>query len=266
MSTPTRVVYSIIHATLLIFLAVSSTAGSLPGGTIEAQFPLELDHVFVWVTKGAPEASALQQAGLQLQPETHQHHGQGTASKIFIFENVYLELIWIEDETVAAKNATRSGIDMLTRARWKQTGASPFGVGLHRATGNSAELPFPVRHYWAEWMQPNTIIEFAQSVTNTSEPMYFVVPEYLSVGSPATQARLKEKLQGSAHKLGVSRLTNLKIVTTGSRLTSTSEALTRGGIVTIERGTKAVAELTFDGARQNKTLDLRTKLPLVLKY
>lgn len=250
---------------VLLFFGLFGKA-SLSDANASQQFPLELDHVFVWVTKGAPEAEALQQAGLQLQPETHPHTGQGTTSKIFIFENVYLELIWIEDEQVAAKNAARSGIDMLRRARWKQTGASPFGVGLHRRSGESGELPFPVRHYWSEWMQPNTIIEFAQTVTNASEPMYFVLPEYISVGSSATQARLKETLKSSPHRLGVSRVTDLKMVTTGSRLTSTSETLRRGGVVQVELGKTPLAVLSFDNVRQNKTVDLRPKLPLLLKY
>ena len=247
---------------------ITSLFGSAPdvAGQTPKDFPLELDHVFVWVMKGAPEAQALQQAGLQLQPETHPHTGQGTASKIFIFENVYLELIWIEDEQVAMKNATRSGIDMLRRARWKQTGASPFGVGLHRKSGESGELPFPVRLYWAEWMKPDTTIEFAQTVTTANEPMYFVLPEYISVGGPAVQARLKETVKSNPHQLKVSRLTDLKIITTGSRLTSTSEWLTRGGVVTVERGSAPLAQLTFDGGRQGKSVDLRPRLPIVLKY
>ena len=266
MSTSNTLVYSIVRATLLIFLAGSFTAGSSSRGQTASQFPLELDHVFVWVTKGAPEAQALQQAGLHLQPDAHPHTGQGTASKIFIFENVYLELIWIEDEQVATKNAARSGIDMLRRARWKQTGASPFGVGLHRKSGESGELPFPVRLYWAEWMKPDTTIEFAQTVSTATEPMYFVLPDYISVGSPAVQARLKETVKTTPHQLGVSRLTDLKIITTGSRLTSTSERLTQGGVVKVERGSAPLAQLTFDGGQQGKSVDLRPRLPIILKY
>lgn len=98
-------------------------------------FPLELDHVFVWVTKRAPEAKALEGVGLMAYGETTHHIGQGTASKVFVFENAYLELIWIEDEQAAIKNAARTGIDMKTRAQWKLSGASPFGIGLHYIPG-----------------------------------------------------------------------------------------------------------------------------------
>ena len=69
-----------------------------------------------------------------------------------------------------------------------------------------------------------------------------------------------------AGKNGESRLTNLKIVTTGKRLTSTTETLMRGGVVTVEQGKSALAQLTFDGGKQEKTVDLRPRLPIVLKY
>ena len=230
------------------------------------EFPLELDHVFVWVTKEAPEARALEQAGLQINGDTYRHTGQGTASKVFTFENVYLELIWIDDEQAAAKNAVRSGIDMTTRAGWKRTGASPFGVGLHRVTDNKSVIPFPVRHYWAEWMMPDTVIEFAQTVTNLNEPMYFVVPEYISIANPTVRGRLNDPSKPTSQPLGISRLSNLRIVTTGNKLTSTSELLARGGLLKIERGKTPLIELTFDSGKQGKSINLRPQLPVVLKY
>lgn len=265
MTSTLKLLRQIAWVWLTILFSWSGNASNATGNTPQP-FPLELDHVFVWVTKGAPEAAWLQKAGLQLQPETHPHIGQGTASKIFIFENLYLELIWIEDEQAAAKNAARSGIDMVQRARWRKSGASPFGVGLHRLLGVEGPLPFPVTNYWAEWMQPNTNIEFAQSTSNMSEPMYFVLPGYLSINTPGMEQRLKETLQSNRHALGVSRLTNLKIITTSQKLTTTSAELTRGGVLNVERGKKPLAELTFDGGKQNKSVDLRPKLPLVLKY
>lgn len=256
----------IATASLFIFLTGFTDNRSRLGARAPEEFPLELDHVFVWVTKGAPEARALENAGLQIQDRTNQHTGQGTASRVFIFENLYLELIWIDDEQAAAKNAARTGIDMMARAGWKTTGASPFGVGLHRLPGSGGTIPFPVTHYWAEWMKPDTIIEFAQTVTNNSEPMYFVVPDYISTGSQAMRDMLKERFKTSSHRLGVTRLSSLRILTTGKKLTATSELLARSGIMKVERGKAPLVELTFDGGRQNKSVNLRPLLPVVLKY
>ena len=247
-----------------IFLAAPLPAYQSPPA--EA-FPLELDHVFIWVTKGAPEAKALEDVGLRAFGEIARHTGQGTASKVFVFENAYLELIWVDDEQAAAKNAVRAGVDMQTRARWKQTGASPFGVGLHYLPGKAKSAPFPVIKYWAEWMQPNTSIEFAQVVTTHREPMYFIVPDYLSV----TDAAMQEFIRQSSPKvetggLNVKRITGVRINAVAKRITPTARLLTRNKAVIIERGKEAMMELTFDGGKQGKKLDLRTNLPLIMRY
>ena len=216
----------------------------------------------VWVTKGAPEIKALEDIGLRALAEATHHIGQGTASRVFVFENAYLELIWVDDEQAATKNAARTGIDMKTRAQWKQTGASPFGIGLHYLPGKAA-APFPVTKYWAEWMKPNTTIEFAQDVTTNTEPMYFILPDYLSV----TDAALREiRSKMKPHGLDVKRITNVRITAVEKKLTSTAGMLTRDGVVIIESGKAAVMELTFDGGKQGKTLDLRANLPLVVMY
>ncbi|HST23622.1 MAG TPA: VOC family protein, partial [Blastocatellia bacterium] len=134
-------------AFVVIFLAVSlpNNACLLAYQSSSAKtFPLELDHILIWVTKGAPEIKALEDIGLQAFGETTHHIGQGTASKVFVFENAYLELIWVDDEQAATKNAARTGINMKTRAQWKQTGASPFGIGLHYLPGKASAAPFPV--------------------------------------------------------------------------------------------------------------------------
>lgn len=234
--------------------------------TFKEEFPLQLDHVLVWVAKGAPEAKALESVGLQIQGHANKHTGQGTASKIFIFENLYFELIWIEDEQAVARNAARTGIDWTARAQWQKTGASPFGVALHRPFDRNTAIPFPVTRYWAEWMKPDTIIEFAQTVNNPSEPMFFVVPDYISTDGPAMKDMLSKRFKRSPHQLGVSRVSKLRIVQTGKKLTTTSELLSQGGIMKVETGKTPLLELTFDGGAQKKNTDLRPQLPIVLKY
>jgi len=74
--------------------------------TIRAQ-SLEVDHLWIHVSPGAPEAAALSAAGLEVDRNAGvvQHTGQGTASIFLRFQNVYLELIWIEDGALLQKVA-----------------------------------------------------------------------------------------------------------------------------------------------------------------
>ncbi|HWC77552.1 MAG TPA: VOC family protein, partial [Blastocatellia bacterium] len=206
----------LIPCAFLILLALSSAA--LPASQSPNTFPLELDHVFIWVTKGAPEAKALEDAGLQMLGEISKHTGQGTASRLFVFENAYLELIWIDDDQAASRNAARTAVDMVVRANWKQTKASPFGVGLHRIAGVTNPIPFQVIEYWSDWMKANTSIQFARVVTNDKEPMYFVLPEYLAVPDAAAREKVRQTNPNHPwlvkHRLGLSKLTSARITTT----------------------------------------------------
>jgi hypothetical protein len=234
-------------------------------------FPLERDHIFIWVSPGAPEATVLQKMGLYTDGKVHKHVGQGTSSVVFVFENAYLELIWIDEPQTARRRSRDMGTDLLARVAWRQTGASPFGVGLHhRAAGNS-DLPFPTRKYWAEWMKPDTFISIAESSANLKEPFYFVVPDYIAVPSAEQLKLLLDKQpdyrQNFNHALGLRRLTGIQITSNQARkLSPTASMLSKNGVVVLKRGKSSHAELTFDGGMQGKALDVRPTLPLILKY
>lgn len=234
-------------------------------------FPLERDHIFIWVSQGAPEAAMLQKLGLYTDGKIHKHVGQGTSSMVFLFENAYLELIWVDEPEVARRKGQEMGTDLLARVAWRQTGASPFGIGLHHRTAGSRDLPFPARSYWAEWMKPDTLIFIAESSGNLREPFYFVVPDYIAVPSAE---RLKQLLDNQpeyrknlTHAVGVRRLTGIKIVSNQVRkFSETASMLSKNGVAVVKRGKSSHAELTFDGGSQGKALDVRPTLPLILKY
>jgi hypothetical protein len=234
-------------------------------------FPLERDHIFIWVSPGAPEAATLQKLGLYTDGRVHKHVGQGTSSIVFLFENAYLELIWVDEPEVARQKSQEMGTDLLARVAWRQTGASPFGIGLHRLAAGGSDLPFPTKMYWAEWMEAGTFISIAESSANLGEPFYFVVPDYLAV-PPAE--RLKQLLDNQpeyrknfTHSLGLRRLTGLKIISNQpGKFSETTSLISKNGVAVVKRGKSPHAELTFDGNAQGKALDVRPALPLILKY
>ncbi len=234
-------------------------------------FPLERDHIFIWVSTGAPEAVVLQKLGLYTDGRVHKHVGQGTSSMVFLFENAYLELIWVDEPEIARRRSQDMGTDLLARVAWRQTGASPFGVGLHHLAAGNSDLPFPTKKYWAEWMKPDTFISIAESSVNLKEPFYFVVPDYLAVPS-AEQLKLlldsqPEYRNNFTHALGVRRLTSIQITSNrAGKFSETASMLAKNGVAVIKRGKSSHAELTFDGGTQGKTLDVRPTLPLILKY
>ncbi|NER33878.1 MAG: VOC family protein [Oscillatoria sp. SIO1A7] len=227
---------------------------------MDANFPLELDHILVWVSPKAPEAQILAEFGLQ-RKDYKEHIGQGTASYFFFFENAYLELIWIDDEQAALDNAARTGIDLRSRASWRETGASAFGVGWRRRSPSLEELPlFPVK-YSAEWMEPETYLELSDNFNQTTEPLYFIIPEYMSV----PQRIIAEPIV--PHPLGIKNVTSARVtLPQREQLSPVASELSRHTPVAFEAGTDSLLELTFDGGSRGQTLDARPTLPIVLKF
>ncbi|MBE7215258.1 hypothetical protein MK852_08775 [Shewanella benthica] len=281
----------LLRSSLFLSLLMASLISNAKPQKSETDFPLEHDHILIWV-KGAPEAIALQQFGFTTDGKVHQHRGQGTSSISFYFNNAALELIWIDDEDIAAKKDIEIGNQVLSRYKWRETGASPFGVGLRRRADIHNDIPFPTQKYRADWMQPKTYIEFAISsppsitasaATDSSsnnalshtvianEPMYFVVPDYMASPSAETWLSIFEnnpELQKLfVHPIDVKNLTNVEItINNVDQLSPTASLLTKNGIVQVMKGDSHRLLLTFDDGLQGKMLDVRPILPVLIKY
>src|SRR6185295_352774 len=118
---------------------------------------LELDHIYIVVQPPPSEAAeALRRIGLVVDTAVNRHEGLGTASTAVFFRNAYLELLWVDSAT-SVDSAHRGDLAEYRRAaNWRDSGASPFGFGLHFLTGTSEDLAFPVRRDPAPHLGPNT--------------------------------------------------------------------------------------------------------------
>lgn len=133
---------------------------------------MEIDHLFVFVTTpGAPEAAALREAGL-VESFRRRHPGQGTANACYCFDDAYLELLWIEapEEAAAPANA-RLGFE--ARSRWRETGASPFGISVR---GGGTGLPFPSWEYRPAYLPAGMAIAVASDGDDPRLPFVFRSP------------------------------------------------------------------------------------------
>jgi hypothetical protein len=122
---------------------------------------VELDHLFVRVERGAPEAEVLRRAGVVGEGRLSRHPHQGTASKAFVFAGGYLELIWVEDEALA--DHAFGDLAFATRP-------CRFGVGYRRC--GDGKLPFDVHPF-----APDPNISIAESSRDVRAPITFVVPD-----------------------------------------------------------------------------------------
>lgn len=231
-----------------------------------ANFFLEVDHLFIYATEGEPSVLILQEFGLHCSHQIVQRPEQGTASTVFFFENAYLELIWLEDENAAGHHAARTGIDIPARARWQQTGASPFGVGLRYKPGVTKPR-LRSRKRQVERMRPDTLVHLsAENLARIEEPLCIVIPDAIALTTWFDYScEAHQKL--ISHPLGVKKLTDVKIALKSDKvLTDAVSLLSNQGIFAVERGTSPLLELVFDSGSQGKVLDARPRLPILLRY
>ncbi|MEE8272012.1 MAG: VOC family protein [Alphaproteobacteria bacterium] len=134
---------------------------------------LEIDHVFVCVAPGAPEAGLLAREGLR-EAYRRRHPGQGTANVCYAFDNAYLELLWAEDwDAIAAPAVARTRL--AERAAWEAYRASPFGIAV-RGGAADGSLPFATWDYAAPFLPAGETIPVALASEDPAQPFLFRTP------------------------------------------------------------------------------------------
>jgi hypothetical protein len=155
---------------------------------------LELDHVFCFVEPGGAESAArLAEGGLE-PTFRRRHEGQGTANLCYVFDNAYLELLWVEDEALLAR-ATFRRTRLWDRARWKSDGNSPFGVCVRAPEA----LPFPCWLWQPPYLPPGLYLEVAKVVSDPEVPFLFRFPGTIRPDHwPEPQAGKRQRAAGLA--------------------------------------------------------------------
>lgn len=224
---------------------------------------LELDHVYVVVTPGAVAATeALRRVGIVIDTVTSRHDGQGTASRAAFFENAYLELLWI-DSSVTVDSLHRGDLaDFVRAAAWRQSGASPFGIGLHFLSGSPADFTIPTRRDSAARLRPGTYYVLLRQPAESLAPDVFTMPDDRAVTSWIGRFRSRRPDLFS-HPSGARRITGITIRAPASQRPRAAELETR--LVRFEEASSPELVLEFDGGQLGKTLDLRPALPIILR-
>jgi hypothetical protein len=252
-----------IRRTLTI-AALCAICGGPLSATAAHQAVLELDHVYVVVPAGAVAAlQALRQAGLVIDSSVSRHTGQGTASVAAFFENAYLELLWV-DSAVAVDSLHRQDWADFTRAQaWRQSGASPFGVGLHFLSGTASDLKIPMRRDAAGWLRPGTYYVLLRQPAESLAADLFIVPGYSAITAWVERHRSRRP-DLFAHPLGVRRVTRAVVRGPGPHRPRAAALGPR--LISFEDASSPHLVLEFDGGQHHQTLDLRSVLPLVILY
>ena len=213
---------------------------------------IELDHVFICVARGAPEAEHLVEFGL-CEGAPNVHPGQGTANRRFFFQNAMLELLWVENPQEAQSSQTAP---TLLWERWssRQSGACPFGIIARPANTSITTVPFPAREYRPEWLAPDLKIYLAP--TGLEEPMWLFMP--------FLQGLHHERLF-VAHPNGAREITKLTLTTPAPLRSSAAQASVENAILSIREGQEYLLTIELNKSLRQLVRDFRPHLPLVVQ-
>jgi hypothetical protein len=213
----------------------------------------ELDHFFVAVSDSAAGIGDLKAGGFELSPP-HPHTGQGTASRGIIFDNVYLELIWLTD----AAEATSAPVKRTRLADRLRTGsgACPFGLGLRRTTRTDLDFSFETWPYSPPYLPEGMSFQMAASSEDLNEPLVFYMP-WVSGPIPSPPP----------HANGARRVTGLELVLTGKVLESpTLDGLSGGDMISFSPGEAFLMLVELDHGESGEMLDLRPEIPVLIRW
>ncbi|MCP4303649.1 MAG: VOC family protein, partial [bacterium] len=95
---------------------------------------MELDHIFFLIEPGGPEPGFLERPGLR-ESYRRDHPGQGTQNACYCFDNIYIELLWVNDPAMArSKQIART--KLLERSTWRSAGTCPIGLAWRSGEGD----------------------------------------------------------------------------------------------------------------------------------
>jgi hypothetical protein len=218
----------------------------------------ELDHLFVMVSVGGPEADRLLAEGLS-EGQPNRHPGQGTACRRFFFANAYLELVWVESPEEAQSALVRP-LQLWERWEGRSRGHCPFGVVLRPSEETGQSPPFPAWEYQPPYLPPSLALHVGANQDSIDEPLLIYFP--LRRRPDAASAAHAQPLE---HSAGLRELTAVRVFGPGDPgRSAVMGAAEETGAVTFCHAQEHFAELGFDGEAEGRCTDLRPVLPLVL--
>jgi hypothetical protein len=250
-------VKSVLAAFLIALTSLPAFAGT----------PIEIDHVLIYVSPGAPERAALEKAGFVIAPDVNHHTGQGTSSVTVEFANGYLELLYPDPGVAVSPGMEPVAQLFRDRSNWQKTGMSPFGLQFHRTPLTPASFPFPTVKVHSDWMAPGENLELLTPRAMTSAVGLFIAPE--PVDQAANAALAVDPVKGARfrHANGAQRITGVEVdAPSAASLPPAANYISDNGVAKIAIGPKWLMILTLDDGKQGKVRDLNPDLPLIIHY
>lgn len=196
-----------------------------------------LDHIFCFCEPTlADEIKNTDNAGFTLHSGTR-HPGQGTANRAILFQENYLEFIFLE----SLSDANNNPLKLAQRANWHKTGASPFGICLR------GEIPLGEYDQFWEYHPPywpdGVIFIHKSNEESPDQPFVFIIP---SSARPVDRPKLNPSLL--SHKTNSTAILKVEIKGPNYKWPQISESQQ----ITLTKADSPHMRVTIDGKLPNE--------------
>jgi glyoxalase-like protein len=219
--------------------------------------PLSLDHVFICPENPQAAERELSDFGLQFSRRGI-HRGQGTANACAFFDNAYLELLWRHNDDELQSEVV-APVGLWQRVRWRETGASPFGVAFRP---ENSKVPVETWPYEAPFLPAGANIPIVTPRFRWREPLTFISLVSQEPATLPSERRPPLDHRGERHRLTAVTLYCPEPFEASVGFT----ALCGLGLLAFKTAGKHHLELEFDGAKCGERHDFRPTLPMSLQW
>lgn len=134
---------------------------------------MNIDHIFIFTNDNGKVADELVSFGLT-EGSNRIHVGQGTANRKFYFDNFFLEILWVHNETEIKSEQTKP-TGLWQRAGFKTNNSSPFGLCIVNSD-DSQTLFEKAFKYQPDYFPEGMVIDIIKNENQVDLPWTFRLP------------------------------------------------------------------------------------------
>ena len=213
---------------------------------------MSVNHIFIFTTDYNKAAQELIDFGFT-EGSSRVHPGQGTQNRKFKFDNFFLEILWVHDESEINSTLTKP-TKLNERANWKNNNCSPFGLCLDYSSSEDSLFENYLK-YLPSYLPSGMEI---QVLTNEEQPS---LPWTFRWKSEASKKAVTE---ANLHKNKIETLTKV-CFGVESMETNFVNFFKKDEFVFFENSKDKYLKLEFD---HNKTKQVKIfdTIPLIIEY
>ncbi len=214
---------------------------------------MNIHHIFIFSEEHGQVADELVSFGLT-EGSNRAHIGQGTSNRKFYFDNFYLEILWVHDQSEIKSELIKS-TGLHDRSNFKVNDFSPYGLCVvnDESTNKLFENSYK---YQPQYFPDGITIEVLKNENEPSLPWMFRLP---------FKGQVKNENEPTVHKTQMKELSAATFLYKGDVDSDFSENFKREKNVKFLKSNEYHLILTFDNHQQGKRRTFE-RLKLTIEY